>query len=60
MALPNGPEMAVCALGVAAACTSAPLNPACTPAELEFYLSDLQPRAVIVEVLLDHPAALCF
>ena len=55
IALPNGPEMAVCALGVAAACTSAPLNPAYTVAELEFYLSDLQPRAVIVEDGADTP-----
>jgi acyl-CoA synthetase (AMP-forming)/AMP-acid ligase II len=55
VALPNGPEMAVCALGVAAACTCAPLNPGYTPAELEFYLSDLQPRAVIVEAGADPP-----
>ena len=53
--LPNGPEMAVCALAVAAACTSAPLNPGYAAAELEFYLSDLQPRAVIVEAGADSP-----
>ena len=53
--LPNGPEMAVCALAAAATCTSAPLNPGYAAAELEFYLSDLQPRAVIVEAGADSP-----
>jgi len=46
--LPNGPEMATCFVGVAATCTPAPLNPAYTADEFEFYLSDLQPRAVIL------------
>jgi acyl-CoA synthetase (AMP-forming)/AMP-acid ligase II len=46
--LPNGPAMAVAFLGVSAAAACAPLNPAFTPAELEFYLEDLQARAVIV------------
>jgi len=47
--LPNGPEMATCFVGVASTCTAAPLNPAYTADEFEFYLSDLQPRAVIVQ-----------
>lgn len=47
--LPNGPEMATCFVGVAAACTAAPLNPAYTADEFEFYLSDLKPQAVIVQ-----------
>ena len=47
--LPNGPEMATCFAGVAAACTAAPLNPAYTADEFEFYLSDLQPRALVVQ-----------
>ncbi|MBV9747270.1 MAG: AMP-binding protein [Acetobacteraceae bacterium] len=45
--LPNGPEAATSFLGVACACTAAPLNPAYKAAEFEFYLSDLKPRAVI-------------
>jgi acyl-CoA synthetase (AMP-forming)/AMP-acid ligase II len=46
--LPNGPEMAVCFLGVASACTAAPLNPAYREEEFEFYLSDLKARLLIV------------
>jgi acyl-CoA synthetase (AMP-forming)/AMP-acid ligase II len=53
--LPNGPEMATCTLAVAAWCCCAPLNPGYTSAELDFYLSDLQPRAVIVEVGSESP-----
>jgi len=47
--LPNGPEMAVCCLSVASAATSAPLNPAYSAAEFEFYLSDLKPSIIIVD-----------
>ncbi len=47
--LPNGPEMATGFVGVAAACTAAPLNPAYTADEFEFYLSDLQPRAIVLQ-----------
>ncbi len=46
--LPNGPEMATCFVGIAAACTAAPLNPAYTADEFDFYLSDLKPRAIIL------------
>ncbi|MBC7800462.1 MAG: AMP-binding protein [Gemmatimonadaceae bacterium] len=46
--LPNGPDMASCFVGVAATCTAAPLNPAYTAEEFEFYLSDLKPRAVVL------------
>jgi oxalate---CoA ligase len=47
--LPNGAEMATCFVTVAACCTSAPLNPSYRADELEFYLSDLKAKAVIVE-----------
>jgi acyl-CoA synthetase (AMP-forming)/AMP-acid ligase II len=47
--LPNGPEMATCFVGVAATCTAAPLNPAYTADEFDFYLSDLKPRAIILQ-----------
>ena len=36
--LPNGPELAIAFLGCAAAAVCAPLNPAYSRAELEFYL----------------------
>ena len=56
--LPNGPEMATCFLACAAAATSAPLNPAYRVDEFEFYLDDLQARALIVEVGSTSPALL--
>ena len=46
--LPNGPEMATCFLACASAVTSAPLNPAYRLDEFEFYLTDLQAKALIV------------
>jgi len=50
IALPNGPEMAVAFLSIAAAATCAPLNPAYRADEFEFYLSDLKAKALIVHV----------
>src|SRR5687768_12216874 len=47
--LPNGPEMAATFLGVAAGSVCAPLNPAYSRSEFEFYLSDLNPKALIVQ-----------
>ena len=46
--LPNGPEMATAFLAVAAATTSAPLNPNYRAEEFEFYLTDLEAKAVVV------------
>jgi len=46
--LPNGPEMATAFVAVANAATSAPLNPAYRADEFDFYLSDLNPKALIV------------
>ncbi len=46
--LPNGLEMALAFLSVAAAAAAAPMNPAYRRAEYAFYLADLQPKAVIV------------
>lgn len=54
--LPNGPEMAAGFLAIACGATSAPLNPAYRQAELEFYLSDIGARAVVVEAGGDTPA----
>jgi len=47
--LPNGPEMATAFVAVACAATAAPLNPAYQASEFEFYLSDLNVDALIVE-----------
>ncbi len=47
--LPNGPEMAACYMACASGVTSAPLNPAYRADEFEFYLSDLNAKALIVE-----------
>ncbi len=54
--LPNGPEMAVCFLGVAAVACCAPLNPAYRESEFAHYLDDLRPKALIVEAGADTPA----
>ncbi|CAN5225919.1 acyl--CoA ligase [soil metagenome] len=46
--LPNGPEMASAFVSVAAAATTAPLNPAYRADELEFYLTDIGAKAILV------------
>ncbi len=46
--LPNGPEMATAFLSVAACASTAPLNPAYRAEELDFYLSDIGAKAIIV------------
>jgi acyl-CoA synthetase (AMP-forming)/AMP-acid ligase II/acetyltransferase-like isoleucine patch superfamily enzyme/acyl carrier protein len=56
LVLPNGPEMAVAFLAVSCGATCAPLNPAYTEDEFDFYLSDLSARALIVAADLDTPA----
>ena len=55
--LPNGPEMAVAFLAVAAGASAAPLNPAYREDEFDFYMSDLGAKAVIVLDGDDTPAA---
>ncbi len=56
LVLPNGPEMATAFLGVAGSAVCAPLNPDFRPEELDFYLSDLAVKAVVVEAGSDSPA----
>jgi acyl-CoA synthetase (AMP-forming)/AMP-acid ligase II len=53
--LPDGPELITAFLGVASHVASAPLNPAYRRPELEFYLGDLEPSAVIVLEGSDSP-----
>jgi acyl-CoA synthetase (AMP-forming)/AMP-acid ligase II len=54
--LANGPEMAACFIACAGGVTSAPLNPAYRADEFEFYLSDLNAKALIVEAGSTSPA----
>ena len=54
--LPNGPEMATAFVAIAACATTAPLNPAYTQEEYDFYLSDLNARALLVEKGSESPA----
>ena len=54
--LNNGPEMAACFMACASGVTSAPLNPAYRADEFEFYLSDLNAKALIVEAASASPA----
>ena len=56
IALPNGPEMAVAFLGVAAASSCAPLNPALREGETAAHLAQLRARALIVESGSDSAA----
>jgi len=54
--LNNGPEMAACYIACASGVTSAPLNPAYRADEFEFYLQDLNAKALIVEAGSTSPA----
>jgi oxalate---CoA ligase len=54
--LPNGPEMAAAFVGIAAGCASCPLNPAYRTDEFEFYLADLNAKALVVERGSSSPA----
>lgn len=54
--LPNGPEMAVAVLTVAASAVCAPMNPAYQAEELDRYFAHLRPRALITQAGIDSPA----
>ncbi|MFB2921067.1 AMP-binding protein [Aerosakkonema funiforme] len=54
--LPNGPEMAVAFLAIAATATCAPLNPAYREQEFDFYLSDLNAKALVIQSGVGEPA----
>jgi len=45
----NGPVMATSFLATASNCCAAPLNPSYTSSEFDFYLEDLNPKALIVK-----------
>ena len=54
--LPNGPEMAASFIALAATVATAPLNPAYRADELDFYLGDIDPKAILVGADEDGPA----
>jgi len=54
--LSNGPAMAIAFLATGIAGISAPLNPAYRESEFDFYLSDLNAKALIVQEGIDSPA----
>ena len=54
--LPNGPEMASAFLTIGAGATTAPLNPGYREDEFEFYISDLNAKAIVVAKGSDSPA----
>jgi acyl-CoA synthetase (AMP-forming)/AMP-acid ligase II len=54
--LPNGPEMAACFIAIACGATTAPLNPAYRGEEFDFYLSDLNAKALVVQKNMESPA----
>jgi acyl-CoA synthetase (AMP-forming)/AMP-acid ligase II len=47
--LPNGPLMASAFVSIGAGATTAPLNPSYRPPEFEFYLTELNAKALVVE-----------
>ena len=56
MVLPNGPEMASGFLAIACGATTAPLNPGYKTDEFDFYLSDLNAKALVVQQGVETPA----
>src|SRR5262245_44223081 len=56
LVLPDGPEMAVAFLSVASTGTCAPLNPAYRTEEFQFYMSDLDAKALVIPQGLETPA----
>ena len=56
MVLPNGPEAASAFVAIASSATTAPLNPAYRGDELDFYLSDLNAKALVIAEELESPA----
>jgi acyl-CoA synthetase (AMP-forming)/AMP-acid ligase II len=54
--LPNGPDMATAFVSVASAAAAAPLNPGYRHDEFDFYMSDINTKALIVEQGSTSPA----
>jgi acyl-CoA synthetase (AMP-forming)/AMP-acid ligase II len=56
MVMPNGPEMAAAFVAVASWATAAPLNAGYRADEFDFYLGDLDAKALIIQGGADSPA----
>lgn len=56
LVLPNGPEMAAAFVTFACCTTTAPLNPSYRQEEFDFYLSDLNARALVLLEGMESPA----
>ncbi|MBO0711075.1 MAG: AMP-binding protein [Acetobacteraceae bacterium] len=54
--LPNGPEMAASFVAIAAGASTAPLNPAYRHEEFDFYLGDLDAKALVILEGMESPA----
>ncbi|HEX3348923.1 MAG TPA: acyl--CoA ligase [Acetobacteraceae bacterium] len=54
--VPNGPEMAASFVAIACAATTAPLNPGYRRDEFDFYLSDLNAKALVIAEGMESPA----
>ncbi|HEY8128391.1 MAG TPA: AMP-binding protein, partial [Hyphomicrobium sp.] len=54
--LPNGPEMATAFVSIASAATAAPLNPGYRTDEFDFYMSDIEAKALVVDSGSTSPA----
>lgn len=54
--MPNGPEMAAAFVAVACWACAAPLNPAYRTDEFDFYLGDIDAKALIIQAAPDAPA----
>src|SRR5262245_11665102 len=56
LVLPNGPEMAVAVLTIAAHAACAPLNPSYSADEVDSYLGDLRVQVLLTQRGMDSPA----
>ncbi len=56
MVFPSNSQVAIAFLGVSSCAIAAPLNPDFTETDFEFYLSDLNPQAVLIHPELAPPA----
>jgi oxalate---CoA ligase len=54
--LPNGPEMAAAFVAIGAGATTAPLNPAYKMEEFDFYLGDLNAKALVIAEGMESPS----
>ncbi|MCJ7766807.1 AMP-binding protein, partial [Candidatus Bathyarchaeota archaeon] len=54
--LPNGSDMAAAFLAIASGATCAPLNPDYREKEFDFFLSDLNAKALVIQSGMDSPA----